>query len=148
MGYETIVVGTDGSATAERALEQAGELAQALGATVHVVNCCKTPSGGALLAAAGGMAVADVASDAEVRKFAGEIVTRARNRLRQLGVKAQGHVCSGDPADALINVAADEGAQLIVVGNRGMSGARRALGSVPNSVSHRATCGVLIVPTG
>ena len=56
-------------------------------------------------------------------------------------------MCGGDPADALMSVAADEEAEMIVVGNRGMSGARRMLGSVPNRVSHHARCGVLIVPT-
>ena len=46
-----------------------------------------------------------------------------------------------------MTIAGEEGAQIIVVGNRGMAGARRVLGSVPNRVSHRARCGVLIVPT-
>jgi len=146
--YDAIVAGTDGSATAERAMEQAGELARALGAKVHVVNCYKNSSSAAWLAASGGVAVGDPALDeAELRSRAQAIVERARNRLAQLGVDAQGHVCSGDPAEALLMIAADQGAQLIVVGNRGMSGARRALGSVPNTVSHRAKCGVLIVPT-
>jgi nucleotide-binding universal stress UspA family protein len=53
----------------------------------------------------------------------------------------------GDPADALLNVAKDVGASTIVVGNRGMRGGRRVLGSVPNTVSHKASCNVLIVQT-
>ncbi len=57
------------------------------------------------------------------------------------------HAVTGDPADALVRVADREGADLIVVGNKGMKGARRVLGSVPNSVAHRATCSVLILPT-
>ena len=63
------------------------------------------------------------------------------------GVKAQTHVRTGDPAAELIKVAEAEHAQMIVVGNRGMSGAGRILGSVPNTVSHSARCGVLIIPT-
>jgi nucleotide-binding universal stress UspA family protein len=56
-------------------------------------------------------------------------------------------MASTDPAEALISVADREGADLIVVGNKGMKGARRVLGSVPNSVAHRAHCSVLILPT-
>ena len=57
------------------------------------------------------------------------------------------HACEGDPAEVLMSIAAEQRAQMIVVGNRGMTGARRVLGSVPNSLSHGARCGVLIVPT-
>jgi nucleotide-binding universal stress UspA family protein len=53
----------------------------------------------------------------------------------------------GDPSDALLNVAKEVGATTIVVGNRGMRGGRRVLGSVPNTVSHKANCNVLIVQT-
>ena len=56
-------------------------------------------------------------------------------------------MCAGDPADSLIAVAGEVGAQMIVVGNKGMLGARRVLGSVPNRVSHHADCCVLIVQT-
>jgi nucleotide-binding universal stress UspA family protein len=74
-------------------------------------------------------------------------VVRARQQLESAGVDTRTHVCSGDPAQALIAIAEDESAQMIIVGNRGMSGPRRILGSVPNSVSHQARCAVLIVPT-
>jgi nucleotide-binding universal stress UspA family protein len=67
--------------------------------------------------------------------------------LRELGVASHGHVCAGEPAQTLITIAMGEDAEMIVVGNRGMNGARRVLGSVPNRVSHHARCGVLIVPT-
>jgi nucleotide-binding universal stress UspA family protein len=63
------------------------------------------------------------------------------------GVTTEVHAATADPADALITVADREGADLIVVGNKGMKGARRVLGSVPNSVAHRANCSVLILPT-
>jgi nucleotide-binding universal stress UspA family protein len=64
-----------------------------------------------------------------------------------MGVRTEAHICCGEPAEVLISVAEGEGAQMIVVGNRGMAGARRVLGSVPNRVSHHAPCCVLIVPT-
>ncbi|HRV60538.1 MAG TPA: universal stress protein [Solirubrobacterales bacterium] len=54
----------------------------------------------------------------------------------------------GDPADAILKVAEDLDADLIVVGNKGMTGARRfLLGSVPNKVSHHAPCSVFIART-
>ncbi len=54
----------------------------------------------------------------------------------------------GDAADAIIDVAEEQRSDLIVVGNRGMTGAKRfLLGSVPNRVSHHAPCSVLIVRT-
>ena len=60
---------------------------------------------------------------------------------------AEGHVIDRDPADALLQVAREVDASTIVVGNKGMSGGRRLLGSVPNKVSHEAHCNVLIVAT-
>ena len=77
-----------------------------------------------------------------------DLRARVRKRLSQRKV-AVGRALfrQGDPADALLNVARDVGASTIVVGNRGMRGGRRVLGSVPNSVSHKAPCNVLIVQT-
>jgi nucleotide-binding universal stress UspA family protein len=144
---DPIVTGTDGSITAERAVDRAGELALALGAVVHVVNCYASVSAAAMLAAAGGVAMADVPTDEDAHEHAREVVARSRDRLTARGVTVRTHVCSGDPAQALMGIADDEHAQMIVVGNRGMSGARRLLGSVPNRVSHQANCCVLIVPT-
>jgi len=58
------------------------------------------------------------------------------------------HARTGDAADAIIDVAEEVGADLIMVGNKGMTGAKRfLLGSVPNKISHHATCSVLIVHT-
>ena len=141
-----IVVGTDGSASASLAVARAGELARALDATVHVVSAYSQNPNGAWMAAAGGVAVAEM-DDYDARERAEQVVADARRQLEQLGVGCQSHVCGGEPAQALITIAADEKADMIVVGNRGMSGARRVLGSVPNRVSHHAQCGVLIVPT-
>jgi nucleotide-binding universal stress UspA family protein len=144
---DPIVVGTDGSASAERAVERAGELAQALGTPIHVVSVYGSTPAGAWMAAAGGVAVGDVTTE-DAQKAAEEVVTRAREQLERRGLSVRTHVCCGDPAQMLTSIADSQHAQMLVVGNRGMSGARRVLGSVPNSVSHRARCGVLIVPTG
>jgi len=65
-----------------------------------------------------------------------------------LGITTSTHAREGEPADAILDVAEETGADLIVVGNKGMTGARRfLLGSVPNKISHHAPCGVLIART-
>jgi nucleotide-binding universal stress UspA family protein len=130
-----IVVGTDGSETADRAVDRAGVLAGALGVSVHVVSAFK--------ASASQMAP----SSGEDRTRAQHHVDSAKQRLGESGVDSETHVWAGNPAEGLVKVADEQGAQMIVVGNRGMTGARRVLGSVPNDVSHQANCSVLIVPT-
>ena len=147
MSRDPIVAGTDGSASAQLAVDRAGELALALGAPIHIVSAFPSTSPGAWLAAAGGVAPVELATPEQEQTRAEEIVTRARDRLEGRGISVRTHVCSGEPAEALVTIAEAEHAQMIVVGNRGMRGARRVLGSVPNRVSHRAQCGVLIVPT-
>jgi nucleotide-binding universal stress UspA family protein len=147
MSEAPIVAGTDGSASAQLAVDRAGELAQALGAAVHVVSSYAATSPGSWMAAAGGVAVAELGTAEHAQDQAQEIVARARQGLEARGISVRTHVCSGDPAQALVTIADDEHAQMIVVGNRGMTGSRRVLGSVPNRVSHHAHCGVLIVPT-
>jgi nucleotide-binding universal stress UspA family protein len=144
---EPIVVGTDGSSTADRAVDKAGELAAALGVPLHVVMSYHAVTGGASLAAASGVVIDPVAANEGVDAHAKSVVAGATDRLLDAGVKVSGHVCAGEPAETLIAVARDVGAQMIVVGNRGMLGARRVLGSVPNRVSHHAPCCVLIVQT-
>jgi nucleotide-binding universal stress UspA family protein len=57
------------------------------------------------------------------------------------------HPAAGDPAEAILSVARDVDADLIVVGNKGMQGPSRILGSVTNTISHHAPCSVLIVST-
>jgi nucleotide-binding universal stress UspA family protein len=75
------------------------------------------------------------------------ILQEAEAAVRLSGVKARTHSSEEEPADALLSVASEVDARMIVVGNRGMQGARRVLGSVPNKVAHHADCNVLIVST-
>ncbi len=134
MSGNPIVVGTDGSPTAKLAVDKAGELAKALGAPVHVV--C-VPS-------------ALEANQWPARISAQQIVADASDRLRSEGVVVQTHlpkVLQGEAALALVALAEQEHARMLVVGNKGMTGIRRLLGSLPNRVSHEAQCDVLIVPT-
>ena len=145
----SIVVGTDGSERAERAVDRAGEIARALGVSVHVVSGYSRGSGGGVRvgAAVPGVAVVERQADEEKRTRAQHFVDRAQQRLAEVGVASETHVWPDEPAEALVGIADEQGAQMIIVGNRGMTGARRVLGSVPNRVSHTAHCDVLIVPT-
>lgn len=147
MSSDPIVVGTDGTATAELAVDRAAELARALGARLHVVTAYSSNSSGTWMAGAAGIAVIDAPDHESARRAAQQIVDHTSARLKTEDVQVATHVCQGDPAEVLMTIAAEQQAQMIVVGNRGMAGARRVLGSVPNRVSHRARCGVLIVPT-
>jgi nucleotide-binding universal stress UspA family protein len=74
-------------------------------------------------------------------------VAEAAAAVRFAGVQVSTHVVRADPADALLKVAAEVGASLIVIGSQGMHGAKRVLGSVPNTVSHKARCNLMIVST-
>ena len=128
---QCIVVGTDGSPTAEEAIRQVGELAKAVQAHVHVVT--------------GYEPLSSTRHSPDDRARAN--LERASGMLKLHGVESTGHARRGDPADAIIGVATEEHADLIVVGNKGMNGGRRFLGSVPNKVSHHAPCSVWIART-
>jgi nucleotide-binding universal stress UspA family protein len=147
MSTDPIVVGTDGSATAQQAVDKAGELAAAMDASVYVLMSYSALSASAALAASSGVWVDPVATSEASRARAERVVAAAATRLERLGVEVRQHVCAGDPAEALTALAGHVGAHMIVVGNKGMIGARRVLGSVPNRVSHHANCSVLIVRT-
>jgi nucleotide-binding universal stress UspA family protein len=143
--YSKILVGTDGSETAAEAVRQAAELAKLHGAELIVLHGAKT-STGAAGAAGAGFTVVPIDKDA-IRSAGEEILQQATAGLGS-EVKARAVMREGDPADAIIDAAEEEGADLIVVGNRGMQGAKRfLLGSVPNRVAHHAPCSVLIVHT-
>jgi nucleotide-binding universal stress UspA family protein len=131
-----IVVGYDGSETAKRALERAAELATD-GATVTVVSAVHVHS-------AAGRGAGPVDPD-EVHERRQELA-EAETLLGEKGIKpslVEGH---GDPADVIVDQAKESGADLIVVGNRGLNvGARLLLGSVSTKVLHDAPCDVLVV---
>jgi nucleotide-binding universal stress UspA family protein len=144
-GREAIVVGTDGSETAKRAVAEAVRLAGALNGEVHIVSAYEPVRGARIAGAPEGAAkVWAPLPDAEVQR----VLEEAAAGARIAGATVETHAVHAGAADALLDVAAEIGASLIVVGNKGMHGARRlVLGSVPNTVSHRATCNVLIVCT-
>ena len=142
---ESIVVGTDGSDRATRALDEAIRVAKALGAELHVVSAYEPVQARIAGAPEGAAKVWAPLPDAQVEATLSEAASAVRLR----DVKVTTHAIERrDAADALLDVAREVKADLIVVGSKGMHGARRlALGNVPNQVSHKARCNVLIVNT-
>lgn len=141
--YSTIVVGTDGSSTSQVAVSRAGQLASLCGGHVHLVHGC----GSAVAGGGAMMAVPIVMTDDTVSELEAELDKQAEP-LRAQGVDVTVHVETQSGPEAVLGYAETVGADLIVVGNQGMTGKRRfILGSVPNAVSHHAHCSVLIVRT-
>jgi nucleotide-binding universal stress UspA family protein len=140
--YSNIVVGTDGSATAKQALGHAMELAAVNGGTVHIVSAYRS-SGAAV----------KVGTEAEhwyvdTRTKIDTILDSAAAVARSRGLQVETHAVERDPGDAIVAIAGEVGADAVVVGNKGMRGAKRfLLGSVPNKVAHSAPCTVVIVKT-
>jgi nucleotide-binding universal stress UspA family protein len=145
--FKRIVVGTDGSETAAEAVRQAIELARLTGASLSLVSAYQ-PASGRRVQAEQAEAPADVQYEIGPREDVNLILDAAAAEAKQQGIEVQTHPVEADPADAILNVAEETHADLIVVGNKGMTGARRyLLGSVPNNVSHHAPCSVIIVRT-
>ena len=144
--YKKIVVGTDGSPTADRAVQAAADLARSLGSELHVVTAVRAPRPG-MASASGAPLIDSGAGEALVEEAAQQVGERAI-AVNGSDLKVmEAHAAHGNPDDVILNTAADIGADLIVVGSKGMRGARRYLGSVPNSVAHGAHCAVLVVKT-
>jgi nucleotide-binding universal stress UspA family protein len=145
--FSIIVVGTDGSEPANAAVALAVELARPDGATVHLVHAVKaSPSGVSVAQVGSSIAVlGDSEMTREVRAEADAVLARAAAGAD--GVKFETRAAAGSPADALMQVAKEVGADLIVVGSKGMQGTHRLIGSVPNSIAHGASCNVLIAKT-
>lgn len=154
--FRTILVGTDGGAAANKAVMGAARLAATQGVcTLHIVTVQK-PLSPTAMAAAEMSAAAPVAAQAnweeEIRgeldrllHEASDVAVEAGHGSRNLSIET--HARFGNPAEVLCDMAEHLDADLVVVGNRGMQGGRRFLGSVPNTVSHHAPCSVLIYDT-
>jgi nucleotide-binding universal stress UspA family protein len=145
--FRSILVGTDGSDTAREAVRQAVDLARELGAGLQVVSAYG-PVPAARLREEERQAPPDVQWTIGPREDVEAILETVVEEAGAAGVRAEVHARQGDPADAILDVAEETGVDLIVVGNKGMTGAKRfLLGSVPNKVSHHAPCSVLIIRT-
>jgi nucleotide-binding universal stress UspA family protein len=131
---KSIIIGYDGSEHADRALDRAAAIAN--GATLIVVAAVPVS------AYRGSPSAVDPIQAEEARKS----LERAKERLQGSSAPVRTVESHGDPADALVNAAKEEGADLIVVGTRGLNFAERAvLGSISTKVVHHAHCDVLVV---
>ena len=145
--YSSIVVGTDGSDTASEAVRQAIELAKALDAKLQIVSAYE-PVSDTRLREEAQQAPQDLQWMVNPREDVEATLKDAAEEVDGAGVKVDTFAREGDAADAILDVAEEQHADLIVVGNKGMTGAKRfLLGSVPNKVSHHAPCSVLIIRT-
>ena len=143
--YASIVVGTDGSDTAKTAVRYAIDIARSLGARLAIVSAYEPVSDHRLRVP---RAVQDRQWAVGQREEVIALLQEAADDARLAGIEAETFARQGDAADAIIDIAEEQRCDLIVVGNRGMTGARRfLLGSVPNRISHHAPCSVLIVRT-
>ena len=142
--FKQILAGTDGSDTAEKALGRAIDLAAEDGATLNVITAYHL---GARRAPRDGDVPRDVRHQVGALEDVNLVLANAASRARSAGVEVKTQAIKGDASEAILDAADRAGADLIVVGSKGMSGARRFLGSVPNHVSHHASCTVMIVNT-
>jgi nucleotide-binding universal stress UspA family protein len=136
--FQKVVVGADASETAADAVRQAIELVKLTGGSLHIVSAYRPQH----LSASGsddqGLATGDLAES---------VLADHASRARAESIAVETYARSGAAAEAICEVAEEISADLIIVGNKGMAGVRRVLGSVPNSVAHRAPCSVLIAQT-
>ena len=145
--FSSLVVGTDGSDTAKEAVRQATELAKSVGGRVHLVSAYE-PVSETRLREERVQVPDDLQWMVNPREDVEATLQEAAGGIESAGVDVSTYAREGDPADAILDVAEEQNADLIVVGNKGMTGARRfLLGSVPNKVSHHAPCSVMIIRT-
>jgi nucleotide-binding universal stress UspA family protein len=146
--FASILVGTDGSETAKTAVRHAIELAACLHASLQIVSAYE-PVADPRLRSGQLDAPEDVQWMINPHEDAVALLEQARAEAEEAGVaEVETFARQGDAADAILDVAEERRCDLVVVGNKGMTGAKRfLLGSVPNKVSHHAPCSVLIVRT-
>ena len=145
--FSSIVVGTDGSSTAQEAVRQAAQLAKSVNAKVYIVSAFE-PVSDARLRDEQQQVPEDLQWMVNPREDVEDALVAGAQPLQDDGLVFETSARQGDPADAILDVAEEKGADLIVVGNKGMKGAKRfLLGSVPNKISHHAPCSVMIIRT-
>jgi nucleotide-binding universal stress UspA family protein len=145
--FKSIVVGTDGSETATQAVHQAVDLAKKISAKLELVSAYE-PVSNQRLREERTEVPDDVQWMVNPREDVDATLKDAAQVAKEAGVDVEIYARQGDPADAILDVAEEQNADLIIVGNKGMTGAKRfLLGSVPNKVSHHAPCSVLIIRT-
>jgi len=147
VSYNTVLVGTDGSESSFRAVDRAAAIAGEAGATLMIV-CAYRPMADRERTQAAEQ-LGELAYKVQGSHPADDVVADASYRAQKAGAgEIVGLAIEGDPVDVIIDAAAQRKAELVVIGNRGLNSlAGRLLGSVPQNVSHKAGCDVLIVHT-
>src|SRR5688500_5260276 len=140
----TVAVGTDGSETADHAVDFAIDMARRYDAGLVVASCYR-PVSEARVKQEQKDAPQELMWSINPTEDVEATLRAAEERAKEQGLKTVSAARMGDPADVLCEIAQEHGADVLVVGNKGMQ--RRLLGSVPNSVSHKAPCSVMIVKT-
>ncbi|MDQ1685230.1 MAG: hypothetical protein QOC82_1967 [Frankiaceae bacterium] len=145
--FSTILVGTDGSESSFRAVERAAAVAGDANATLLIVSAFTQMSDRETSRAS--QALGEESYKVMGAHPAEDILREAADVARKAGASNVETIAKpGDPVDVLVKVVDERGADLCVVGNRGLNSlAGRLLGSVPANISHRASCDVLIVHT-
>jgi nucleotide-binding universal stress UspA family protein len=141
---ETIAVGTDGSDTAQKAVDFAMDMAERYGAKLVIASAYK-PVSEDRLRKEQEEAPQEIQWSINPSEDVDATLRAVEQEAKERGLKYASEARNGDPADVLCDIAEDQGADIIVVGNKGMQ--RRILGSVPNSVAHKAPCSVMVVKT-
>jgi nucleotide-binding universal stress UspA family protein len=142
-----MVVGTDGSDTASEAVRQAIDLARSVGAKLYLVSAYEAVPQSRLRDQPQQIP-ADLEWMVNPRADVDATLDACAAQARDAGVEVETIAREGEPADTILDVAEENDADLIVVGNKGITGAKRfLLGSVPNKVSHHAPCSVMIIRT-
>jgi nucleotide-binding universal stress UspA family protein len=139
----TVAVGTDGSETASKAVETAADMAHRYDAKLVLISAFSDEGHGGRTNLSGSSLEIQWATSPAARLT--EQLERQQAALRASGIDCTTMIEEGDPADVLVSLAERCGADLLVIGNKGMQ--RRVLGSVPNTVTHKAGCSVLVVKT-
>lgn len=140
----TVAVGTDGSETALKAVDFAIDMAERYGAKLVVISSY-VPVDESRLRREQADAPADIQWAINPTEDVDAALREVEEKARERGLRTVADAREGDPADVLCAVAEEHNADVLIVGNKGMH--RRVLGSVPNTVSHKAPCSVLIVKT-
>jgi nucleotide-binding universal stress UspA family protein len=140
--FSKIAVGTDGSATAREAVKAAIELARRFEAELVLVSAYQDSSAGSRDRRRAPDELQWAFNPAARLK---EILARTEAEVRRDGIECSTLAEEGDPADVVLRLVEESGADVLVIGNKGMQ--RRVLGSVPNTITHRAPCSVLVVKT-
>ena len=140
----TVAVGTDGSGTAAKAVMSALEMAERFGARIVFISAYQ-PVDEHRLRREKREAPDDVQWAINPEEDVDATLREAEELAEQRGLDWASEAAQGDPADVLIALADKHDADVLVIGNRGMH--RRVLGSVPNSVTHKAHCSVFLVKT-